>query len=102
LQRFKSCRGEEKSTAESKAICNCWLRRTILDIHGEGLNSIHHEDGIGPVYRAGQFLQEAGSVLYYIHTGGKQYCSRSCYTASQPRGFKRTEKTEYLAFSATP
>jgi hypothetical protein len=61
----------KNQSPKAKAICNCWLRRTILDIYGnaaERLSSIHHEDGIGPVYRAGQFLQEAGSASFITFT----------------------------------
>lgn len=32
---------------------------------------------------------------YYITSGRRMYCSRSCYIATRPRGHKRSFKTDY-------
>lgn len=32
---------------------------------------------------------------YYITSGRRIYCSRGCYNATRPSGFRRTDKTDY-------
>lgn len=32
---------------------------------------------------------------YYYESGRRMYCGRACYTASRPRGFKKSNKSNY-------